>query len=271
MARWRLPHKADRWHKQAGTSAAMGNIETMSTHQGLKTNTPYRSTAKEMERLDAVAVENGLAIHQMMELAGWHMVALFKVQRIKKTARVAVVCGVGNKGGDGLSAARHLVNNGYTNVSVVLIKRALKRDPTHHLNLLTRMKVPVAYFNEAKSMEWVAHADIIIDALIGYHLNGAPRGAFADAIEAVNSAPAKVIAYDMPTGLDATHGICTGTCINAYATLTLALPKRGLFSEEGKRHSGRIFLADIGIPAFLYDKVRKGSRPAFSNGIMRIP
>lgn len=224
-----------------------------------------------MEKLDEVAVANGLAIHQMMELAGYHMVELFKTLRVKKTARIVALCGSGNKGGDGLSAARHLINYGYTDVSVVLTKKSLKPDPRHHLALLAKMKVPVTLFDDAASARKIARADIIIDALVGYHLAGTLQGTALGAVNALNASSARTIAYDMPTGLDATSGVCRGACVKAHATLTLALPKRGLFSKEGKRKSGRVFLADIGIPAFLYDKVKKGSRPAFGDGIMRLP
>lgn len=231
----------------------------------------YRSTAKEMEKLDEVAVAHGLAIHQMMELAGFHMVELFKILRVKKTARIVALCGSGNKGGDGLSAARHLINHGYTDVSVVLTKKSLKPDPRHHLALLVKMKVPIMTFGDVASARKIAKADVIIDAIVGYHLRGMLRGGAFDAVNALNASSARVIAYDMPTGLDATSGVCRGVCATATATLTLALPKRGLFSKEGKRKSGRVFLADIGIPAFLYDMVKRGSRPAFGGGIIRLP
>lgn len=103
----------------------------------------YYSTAKEMEKLDKFAVSNGLNIGQMMELAGWHMVEVFRQLKISKSKKIAIVCGTGNKGGDGLSAARHLYNYGYRKISVILISSKIKDDPKHHLNLLKKMKIPV--------------------------------------------------------------------------------------------------------------------------------
>ncbi|MBI4050310.1 MAG: hypothetical protein HY398_02575 [Candidatus Doudnabacteria bacterium] len=195
----------------------------------------YFATAKEMERLDELAVKNGLSVLQMMELAGWHMVSLFELLKIPKKTKIVVVCGKGNKGGDGLSAARHLTNHGY------------------RVSVMPR------------------EAGVIIDALIGYHLNGAPRGKFREAIEWINNCGKKVVAYDLPSGVDATTGKYFAPCIRAFATLTLALPKRAFLKKEARKKSGRVFLADIGIPEFLYDKIRNSSRPDFTQpGLLEI-
>lgn len=227
----------------------------------------YFATAKEMERLDQIAVEAGLEIRQMMELAGWHMLELLRLLKVEKRSRVVVVCGRGNKGGDGLAAARHLANYGY-DVSVVLESTQLKPDPEHHLRLVQQMKIPVSIHNSpAETSRLLRNADVIVDALIGYHLDGAPRGNFARLIELINSSPAKKIAYDVPSGLDATSGQCLGVCIQADATLTLALPKKAFSTPEGRRYSGKVYLADIGIPKFLYEKAGSLPRPDFGAGL----
>jgi len=221
----------------------------------------YFATAKEMERLDRYAVQHGLEIRQMMELAGWHMVSLFERLKIPKSSKVAVVCGRGNKGGDGLSAARHLTNNGWK-VSVILLSKSIKPDPKHHLILLKNMKVEiVAYGLRASNL--ISKADVLVDALIGYHLEGAPRGVYKKAIEEMNKSKAKIISYDIPSGVDATWGECFMPRIQAAATLSLAMPKKAFLKKDARKLAGRIIVADIGIPAFLYDKIKKGSRPLF--------
>ncbi|PIS04881.1 MAG: NAD(P)H-hydrate epimerase [Candidatus Buchananbacteria bacterium CG10_big_fil_rev_8_21_14_0_10_42_9] len=225
------------------------------------------TTAKQMERLDELAVANGLEIRQMMELAGWHMVELFRTLKIKKTARVVAVAGKGNKGGDALSAARHLVNHGYKNVAVVLISSKLKPDPLHHLRLLKKMKTPTISWTEgAEAKSAISKGDVIIDGLIGYHLDGAPRGVFAKAIQSINQSKATVIAYDLPSGLHATTGKCYEPCVKSLATLTLAAPKKCFRTLTGKRHSGKVFIGDIGIPLFLYRQVIKNYKPIFKPG-----
>ena len=232
----------------------------------------YYATAKEMERIDKLAVQNGLEIRQMMELAGWHIVSLFKILRISKQSPVVVVVGKGNKGGDGLSAARHLINHGW-DVSVIMLSETVSADSLHHLALLKKMQVPTIVYERGKSkaLSVIKHSAVLIDALIGYHLDGPPRGLFKEIIESMNQPGKKIIAYDLPSGIDATTGKCLRPCIQAHATLSLALPKRLFKIKKSKAACGKIFLADIGIPNFLYDRICRGSRPHFnSSGFARL-
>lgn len=223
----------------------------------------YYSTAGEMEKLDRLAVESDLDILQMMELAGWHMTVVFNELEIDEDQKVTVVAGKGNKGGDGLSAAKHLINKGY-DVSVVLASSDLKTEPQHHLDLLDEMGVTVLLYSQAPeiSKKEVRNADVIIDSLIGYNLDGPPRDEFADVVNLANKTENMIVSYDLPTGLNPTTGHCFSPCIKADATLTLALPKRGL--KEAEEKVGRLFLGDIGIPKVLYNKIKPGSRPDFS-------
>lgn len=232
----------------------------------------YYASAKEMEKLDEIAVQSGLEIRQMMELAGWHIVPLFHTLGINQDSKIVVVCGTGNKGGDGLSAARHLANYGYS-ISVILVSEDIKSDPLHHLRLLKKMKIPIAIYREDRVAfeNIMSYSDVVIDALLGYHLEGAPRDDFADVIEHINTAQKQVIAYDIPSGVDATSGECLKPCIQAQATLSLAIPKKCFQTDEGKIHAGKVYLADIGISQFLYDQISPGSRPDFrDNGLIRL-
>lgn len=224
----------------------------------------YYATAKEMERLDKMAVANGLEIRQMMELAGWHMAPLFKKLKISTRSKITIIVGKGNKGGDGLSAARHLINNGWM-VSIILLSKNISKDAKHHLNLLRKMDVPIVLYskNKTKARSKIKYSDVLIDALIGYNLSGAPRGLFKEVIEAMNTSGKRIIAYDLPSGIDATSGKCLPPCVKASATLSLALPK--LAFKKARKNCGRIFIADIGIPKFLYDKLFHGSRPNFKS------
>lgn len=225
----------------------------------------YYSTEKEMEMLDELAVRGGLEIRQMMELAGWHMILLFRILEIPLSALVCIVVGNGNKGGDGLSAARHLANYGW-NVSVVLVSGDITDNSWHHLNLVRQMQIPTVLYEEDKAIasKMIKDGDILIDSLIGYHLDGAPYGVFAEIIEIMNKTQKKIIAYDIPTGINATSGECFSPCISAFATLTLALPKRAFQNRDKNAFIfGKVFIADLGIPRYLYDKIAENSRPHF--------
>lgn len=224
----------------------------------------YYATAKEMESLDRHAVASGLEIRQMMELAGWHIIALLKRMKIPKNAHIVVVVGKGNNGGGGLSAARHLANHG-RKVSVIALSKRMSKDAKHHLALIKKMKIPLTYFssNEAKAREIIRDADVLIDALLGYHVDGSPRGAYKKVITIMNEAEKKIISYDIPSGIDATSGDCHEPCIRAETTLTVALPKKAFLGKRIRRFSKEILLADIGIPAYVYNTVSRGSRPHF--------
>lgn len=224
----------------------------------MKASDFYFASTREMALLDKLAVEHGLEIRQMMELAGWHMLELFDRLSIKRDKKVTVVVGKGNKGGDGLCAARHLINHGFT-VSVVLLSQDLKPDPKHQLELLKKMNVKhFDYSNNPSESEKVLSqgTGVIIDALIGYNLSGAPRGLFAQIIRAINRLKSTtIISYDLPTGINPTTGEIYNPSIKADATLTLGLFKKLFNIKESKQQSGEVYLADLGIPDRLYNKL----------------
>mgnify|MGYP000212222606 CR=1 FL=1 len=116
-----------------------------------------------------------------------------------------------------------------------------------------------------KAKQKIRECDTLVDALIGYHLQGNPRGNFKEVIKAMNDSEKKIISYDVPSGIDATTGRCFEPCIRASSTLSLAMPKKLFETKEGRHASGEIFVADIGIPDFLYNMISPGSRPRFED------
>ncbi len=227
----------------------------------------YYAAARDMACLDQIAVQSGLEIRQMMELAGWHMVQLLDNIPVPKASKIAIIVGKGNKGGDGLSAARHLINYGY-NVDIFMMSNDISHDANHHLNLLKEMNSSIKLF-ENQSLHGY---DVIIDSLIGYRLNGAPKNGFDKAIDCINdSDDAVVISYDLPSGIDATNGETPGKFVKADFNLMLALAKSALSNPSVKSAFGTTFIADIGIPKYLYDQIELNSRPVFaSNGLLAI-
>ena len=133
---------------------------------------------------------------------------------------VMVMVGPGHNGGGGLVAARHLVNRGVHVVAVLIRTDQLSPTTAHQLKTLREMGVPLVQVSPP--------ASVVVDALIGYSLEGEPRGHFAELIDWANQQSSPVISLDIPSGLDATTGRISGHCIPADATLTLALPKTGL-------------------------------------------
>jgi NAD(P)H-hydrate epimerase len=149
-------------------------------------------------------------------------------------------------------AARLLVAWG-ADVSVILAKprTGFSGISAHQMAILDRMRIPVS---EPGNVDALPDADLIIDGLLGFSLTGDPRGEIARLIALANNHPAPTIAIDLPTGLEATSGHVGEPCIRAEMTVTLALPKTGLLAAP-ESLTGDIWLADIGVPPSVYERV----------------
>lgn len=212
-------------------------------------------TAEEMRRLDRRAVtELDIPGATLMENAGRG--AADAIERAFGPApgrRVAVVCGKGNNGGDGLVVARHLAGRGAA-VEAWLIGAAadVRGDAAVNMDAARRAGLPLTEVAGAPGLEALrralASADLVVDALLGTGVSGAATGLIADAIAAINEAGRPVCALDLPSGLSADRGALLGPTVRAQLTVTFGLPKRGLYLHPGAAHAGRIEVADIGVP-----------------------
>ena len=201
-------------------------------------------TVDQMRAIDRVATEKtGPSLLQMMENAGRSLAVLVlrTVGHAIDRASVLVVAGRGGNGGGGIAAARHLS----TRVERVDLWLPDPDDlaPVTREQLLTYAATP-GRLTDVERLRTTTSYDVVVDAVIGYGLRGAPTGAAKRAIEWMDSQPAPVIALDVPSGLDPDTGATPGVCVLARATLTLHLPKHGLKSAS----SGEVFVADLGIP-----------------------
>jgi NAD(P)H-hydrate epimerase len=203
-----------------------------------------------MLEIDRIAMEEfGLGILQMMENAGRNLAAHVVDMLGRPAGKVVVLAGSGGNGGGGLCCARHLHNRGI-DVQVALSKEteALTGPARHQLHTLRVAGVePVA---PSQTGDAIRHSQVVVDALIGYSLRGAPRGHVADLIRLCNQHAAQVLSLDVPSGLDATKGNAPGQVVRPDRTLTLALPKTGLRAVRGE-----IYLGDIGIPPEVYRRL----------------
>ena len=206
-------------------------------------------TAREMREIDRIAVDEfGLGILQMMENAG-RTLALNAIEMIESSSgSVVVLAGSGGNGGGGLCCARHLHNRGFA-VRIVLDRpvELLRGVAAHQMRILAAAGLQPVDANSAE--EAIRRADLVVDALIGYGLHEAPRGEAARLIRLSHSA-SRVLSLDVPSGLNATTGAGPGDRVRPERTLTLALPKTGLASLEGD-----LYLADIGIPPEVYERI----------------
>ena len=198
--------------------------------------------AAQMRAVDAWAIEErGIPSLDLMERAGAGLADV--VAQRAPGGRIAVVCGKGNNGGDGLVAAR-VLRSGGRDVEVLLTgdPAELSGDPAENL---ARLPGPAPAPFTAGALEGAA---AVVDALLGTGFSGAPREPVAGAIEAINATGAEVVAADVPSGVDASTGAVEGAAVRAAATATFHSAKLGLWVSPGKRHAGEVRVIDIGIP-----------------------
>lgn len=217
-------------------------------------------SARQMAEVDRLAADQfGMCVAQMMELAGSHLAEVVRVELggDLRGRRIVVAAGPGKNGGGGLVAARHLANRGAA-VLTVLAAPVNRLDETarHQVATLLEMAIPcrvASYDVTGDEFERdLADADAIVDAVLGYGAAGPPCGGVQWLVERIaRAASVPVVSLDLPSGLDA-DGTAAGDAVTAATTLTLALPKRGLFSRHGRRRAGQVLLADIGLPAAIY-------------------
>ncbi len=205
--------------------------------------------AAQQRALDAWAIgELGIPGLELMEHAGAGLAAL--VSERAPRGPVAIVCGKGNNGGDGLVVARLLREQG-REVRVLLLAPGEEfsgdaKANYHRLASLRESPGSTEPFLAGR----LEGAAVIVDAILGTGFAGVPRGAAADAIAAINAASsACVVACDVPSGVDASTGEIAGVAVQANATATFHAGKPGLWVAPGKTCAGEVRVIDIGIPA----------------------
>jgi ADP-dependent NAD(P)H-hydrate dehydratase / NAD(P)H-hydrate epimerase len=180
-----------------------------------------------------------VAVDWLMEAAGWQTARHCR-------ERTLVVCGRGNNGGDGLAAARHLHRWGHLAGVACLDRPALSGPASRQAEALEALGVPIADRLELDNCRTV------LDAIFGTGLNRPAEGLAAEWIGAINSAGRRVVAVDVPSGLDADSGRAFEPAIRASRTVTLGLPKTGLLQADGPDLAGDVWVADIGVPREAY-------------------
>jgi len=238
---------------------------------------PWVSAAT-MREIQRVAQEDyGLDILQMMENAGRAAatLALAMLGGRGRGQRVLVLAGGGNKGAAGLCAARNLANWGCI---VEPVLGQLEEDTSfaarrqlqilRHAGIISELERDGSERSLAEHLE---HADLVVDALVGY---GRPRPTSGIALacaELVAASKRPVLALDVPTGIDATTGELFEPLVPAVTTLALDLPKQGLLEPSARPYIGELFLADLGIPRLVYERLGVHLGDLYSQGpIVRI-
>jgi NAD(P)H-hydrate epimerase len=206
-------------------------------------------TAAGVRELDRRAIEDhGIPGFDLMERARR---AAFRLLRLRwpRARRIAVYCGGGNNGGDGLVVARLAREAGFT------VDLGLAGDPQRLGGAAAqawRAWIDAGGMAQALDSVDPAAADVIVDALLGTGLDRDVRGAIGEAIDSINAIGAPVLALDIPSGLQADTGAVIGRAVRAHATITFIGYKRGLFTAAGPDCTGAVFSDGLDVPAAVY-------------------
>jgi hydroxyethylthiazole kinase-like uncharacterized protein yjeF len=200
--------------------------------------------AGEMRAADAGAIaEIGIPGAVLMERAGLAAAREILGTYAGKTA--AVVCGGGNNGGDGFVVARHLHTAGWDVECLLAADPAgLPDDARRNHSIAARLGVRM---HDRVRKGRLQRAGVIVDALLGTGFHGVPRPDGAAVIAAMAGLPG-IVALDVPSGVDASTGVVAGGAVTAEVTVCFHGRKLGTAVEPGRSHSGRVVVAEIGIP-----------------------
>lgn len=212
----------------------------------------------------------GISTLVLMENAAVHVAAAaMELAPPGIMPKVLLIAGTGNNGGDALASARHLSNAGAT-VSILLVgdPKKLSHDAAVQWKTCRRMRLPIttAKSSLTKALpsalrrlpsEW---PDIVIDGLFGTGLSRTVEGVALEAILVINGLRAKgarVLAIDIPSGLDASNGKPLGGAVRADVTVTFVGLKTGMLAPWADAYLGQVAIADIGVPRSLIESLGK--------------
>ncbi len=214
------------------------------------------TSTDQMREIEKEADGRGLTYATMMENAGQAVALEIRDHFGARDKAVLVLVGPGNNGGDGLVAARHLHDEG-ANVRLYLWKRKVRGDD--NFRQTQDRGIPYLRADDDKNRQqlnsFLDATDIVVDALLGTGVTRPIGGVLEDVLnllkqkrnELRGDAP-RVVAVDVPTGLDCDSGEVDPATVPADLTVTLALPKRGFYSFPGSDYLGELVISDIGIP-----------------------
>lgn len=183
------------------------------------------------------------------------------------TPRIAVFCGPGNNGGDGIAAARLLMEKGSCRVRAFFVGDRARMTPDERameekllaaggvledftLDITDRATAEATFtFEQQKISTWLSTCDCVVDALFGIGLTRPVTGPFRAAVLQMQGHPNRsVVSCDIPSGVHADTGEVLGEAVQATVTVTFTYPKPGLYVGEGASHAGEVRTMDIGIP-----------------------
>ena len=209
-------------------------------------------SAETMQHIDRQAImEYGIPGLQLMESAGSRCVEEI-IAEFGACRRCVVMAGKGNNGGDGYVIARLLGAKGWRVKVIILADREqISGDAAANLDTLSDSMVHYCTGEGQLSAQYgkdILQADVIVDALFGTGLRTTVIGIYREAIDLLNASTRPIVAVDIPSGIHGTSGLILGAAVRANRTVTFAFAKLGHVLLPGAAYTGKLVVADIGIP-----------------------
>lgn len=214
----------------------------------LKQGSLYQT--KQIRTLEQLAMKTcPITGHELMRAAGLAAFECFR-QYWPKVKRIAVFCGGGNNGGDGMVFAQHAFARGYA-VTIYLVGSPQTEESKAAFQSCEQVQIPIFPFDSSITIQ----ADVLVDAICGIGLNKTLRAEAASAVSFMQACALPIFSLDVPTGLDADTGQVMGVAIKADVTITFIGMKLGLFMPVGLAHAGQLVCHDLNLPSSLFDAV----------------
>ncbi len=179
--------------------------------------------------------------------------------------RIAVVCGCGNNGADGIALARILTWQGLL-TEIIIVGNENNATEEFLLQKEIAVKSNMVFSNNFNFEEY----DIVVDSLFGTGLSREITGKYYDVINHINESKSYVISVDIPSGIDATDGKVLGIAVKSELTVTFGYHKMGMLLYPGKEYTGEVVVADIGLYPFAVNEIN-AARYFTCEDIDRIP
>ena len=212
------------------------------------------SRVSEMRALDREAIEkHGIPEDILMENAGLAAYRVLSQEVPVQRGRFAVICGVGNNGGDGFVVARKIISDGGSaRVYVLGGRNKITGAARRNLDMLLKMPVEIQEVRSVPAIRMgVLHCDAVVDALFGTGLTRTVKGLHREVIDLVNECRGPVFSLDIPSGVNGDTGEVMGAAVKADFTITFGLPKVGNLLYPGYEHCGTLFVSHISFPPAL--------------------
>ena len=218
---------------------------------------PELLTPEQMGRADALAPGLGRLGAALMEHAGRAVARAIRARL--RPCRTLVLCGPGNNGGDGYVIARYLQQEGWP---VTVAALAPPRPGSDAAKAAIAWRGPTTAFNPAEARR----AALVVDAVFGAGLSRNVDGLVADTLAEAG----RIVAVDVPSGLDGGSGAVLGFAPQAILTVTFFRLKPGHLLLPGRYLCGELVLADIGLPDAVLRQIQPNCRINLP-GLWRLP